>query len=230
MAELVESGFATSGGHWYRLNGEPAYTVTGANGKERNTTLRDARTLQLVPSVTTIIREAAAPGLEKWKRDNPDWETIGREAAERGTAIHGAIEQYFRGERLPNSELWGHVKIAAEALIKCGPQDWSPERSFAHPLGYGGKTDLHSQEWVIDYKTKDGIEGSKLWDNHLMQLAAYRRGLGVNQARAGILFVERAHPSAILVEASESDLERGLGMFDALLAYWQAKTGYRPTP
>ncbi len=220
--------FATSGGHWYRLDGTPAYTMTGANGAERNVTLRDARKLQLVPSVTTIIRMAAAPGLEKWKRDNPDWEELGRIAADRGTAIHGAIERFFRGEYV-DPELTGHCLIVSRTLAeKCGEQHWLPERSFAHPLGYGGKNDLYSEGWVIDYKSKDGIEGSKLWDNHLMQLAAYRRGLGVYKARCGILFVERAHASALLVEASESDLERGLGMFDGLLAYWQAMTGYRP--
>jgi hypothetical protein len=48
--------FATSGGHWYGLDGTPRYTITGKNGKERNTTLRDARVMNLVPSVTTIIR------------------------------------------------------------------------------------------------------------------------------------------------------------------------------
>jgi hypothetical protein len=61
--------FATSAGHWYTLDGEPCYTIVGKNGAERNTTLRDARTMALVPSVTTIIRQAAAPALEKWKRD-----------------------------------------------------------------------------------------------------------------------------------------------------------------
>ena len=30
-------------GHWYTQEGDPMYTVIGANGKERNTTLRDAR-------------------------------------------------------------------------------------------------------------------------------------------------------------------------------------------
>ena len=40
---LVAEGFATSAGHWYRLDGTPCYTVVGKNGKERNATLADAR-------------------------------------------------------------------------------------------------------------------------------------------------------------------------------------------
>ena len=53
-------------GHWYTLEGKPQYTVIGKNKKERNTTLRDARQLNLVPSVTTILDVAAKPGLVNW--------------------------------------------------------------------------------------------------------------------------------------------------------------------
>src|SRR6185369_1021896 len=61
--------YASEGGHFYTRAGEPAYTIVGKNGVERNTTLRDARKLDLVPGVTSIIRCAAAPGLEAWKQD-----------------------------------------------------------------------------------------------------------------------------------------------------------------
>ena len=59
---------ATEAGHWYKRDGATAYTIEGANGKVRNTTLRDARKHGLLPSVTTIMRVAASPALEKWKR------------------------------------------------------------------------------------------------------------------------------------------------------------------
>ncbi len=54
-------------GHWYTIDGKPKYTIVGKNGKERNTTLRDARKLNLVPSVTTILDVAAKPGLVNWQ-------------------------------------------------------------------------------------------------------------------------------------------------------------------
>ena len=53
--------------HWYDQKGLPAYTIVGKNGKERNVNLRDARELNLVPSVTTILGVAAKPQLENWK-------------------------------------------------------------------------------------------------------------------------------------------------------------------
>ena len=56
-------------GHWYRSeDGQPLYTVPKADGKgERDTTLRDARKLNLVPSVTTILGIVDKPALTRWK-------------------------------------------------------------------------------------------------------------------------------------------------------------------
>ena len=64
-------------GHWYLPNGNPAYTVIGKNGKERNTTVKDAREQGLLPSVTTIIGCAAKPALDVWKQQQAILE-IGR--------------------------------------------------------------------------------------------------------------------------------------------------------
>jgi len=42
------------------------YTVEAAKGGQRATTLRDARKLSLVPSVTTILNIVAKPALLAW--------------------------------------------------------------------------------------------------------------------------------------------------------------------
>ena len=249
--------FATEAGHWYRVDGTPAYTVIGKNGKERNTTLRDARELGLLPSVTTIIRMAAAPGLENWKQEQvllaaltlphkqeeteqewlarirADSQEQARKAAERGTAIHGALERHFRGEGATvDLDLWPHVQGAKDCISQnCNGSQWLPERSFAHPAGYGGKCDLHSPEWVIDFKSKEfgPDKPPETYDEHAMQLAAYRRGLDVPAARCGILFVSASVPGySVLREVDETDLRRGEAMFDSLLSFWRAKTGYAP--
>lgn len=242
--------YAAESGHWYRPDGTPAYTIVGKNGKERATTLRDAREHGLLPSVTGIIRLAAAPGLEKWKRQQvllaaltlprlddenepdwlkrveQDWQEQSRKAAGKGERIHGGIERHYRG-MLPDEDIWPHVCSAKNEIDGyCGAQEWNAERSFAHERGYGGKTDLFCRDWVLDIKTKDTLDDLALFDEHLMQLAANRRGQGVDNAQCGILFVTRGEePKACFVRAKESDLERGLFMFDALLDYWYAKTG-----
>jgi hypothetical protein len=252
---LIAEQWANSSGHWYGLDGEPCYEIVGKNGNRRNTTLADARKLSLVPSVTTVMREMAKPNLENWIKDQvisaacalrlikelsdeqfraqvrENSQKVGRDAADEGTKIHGAIEAYYRGTAWDAAYIH-HVRATADRInALAGPQEWLSERSFAHPLGYGGKCDLHSSEWVLDVKTKEFADEDKctLYDEHAMQLAAYRRGLNVPEARCGIVFVSRTVPGVVVVrEIPEPDLVRGREMFDCLLRLWQVKTGHKP--
>jgi hypothetical protein len=57
---------ASESNHWYTRSGVPQYTVEAKKGGPRNTTLRDARAMGLVPSVTTILNIIAKPGLTLW--------------------------------------------------------------------------------------------------------------------------------------------------------------------
>ena len=54
-------------GHWYTQEGDSAHVIIGANGKERNTTVSDARKLGLLPSVTSVIGILDKPQLTSWK-------------------------------------------------------------------------------------------------------------------------------------------------------------------
>ena len=246
MAHVAEST------HWYTRKGEPAYTVKAKDGSDRPTNLRDARKLLLVPSVTTIIRCAAAPGLERWKQDQvlhaaltlprgatePEAEWISRvwtdsgetarKAAERGTEVHAAIQTHFEGGFV-HSNMWHHVEGAKEVLRQWSPGGWIAEKAFASPLGFGGKVDLHRLE-LADVKTKEFDKDAdlKTWDEQAMQLAAYRFGLGIETARCAICYVSVSVPGlAKLIEIPEADLQKGWRMFLALLNFWQARTGYQ---
>src|SRR5512142_1891255 len=53
--------------HWYRRDGEPLHSVPSAKGEPRPTTLRDARKLGLLPSVTNVLGVIARPELVEWK-------------------------------------------------------------------------------------------------------------------------------------------------------------------
>lgn len=244
--------FAAESGHWYQKDGAPAYTVKSAKGEDRPTTLRDARKLGLVPSVTTIIRQAAAPGLERWKQNNllmaaltlpkiegetldayaarciQDAQEQSKAAMQKGTEIHGAIECAYEGRDYPQEYL-----VHAEGTIMAmegyfGTQEWLAERSFASELGFGGKLDLHASEIVIDFKTKEFGEDHKTlaWEEQSMQLAAYRVGLKMPEARCANIFISTSVPGLVVVhEWTKEDLEKGWKMFNALLQYWYAKTG-----
>jgi hypothetical protein len=242
--------------HWYGQDRSPQYTLIGANGKERPPTLRDAKKLNLVPSVTTIIKCAAAPGLERWKsnqvllaaltlprkdgEEEADWlkrvvqdsQEQGRKAAERGTAIHAAIQGHYEG-RPPSPEYWPHVKGVKDALSEFTAK-WVPERSFASLMGYGGKCDLYSVDhpYVLDFKTKEfGPEDElRTWDEHAMQLAAYREGLLVPEATCLIVYVSATTPGLVkVIDIEEEELQKGWKMFQGLLKYWCAKSGYNPS-
>lgn len=242
--------FATSAGHWYFKDGKPAYTVMSAKGEERATTLRDARKLNLVPSVTTIIRSAAAPGLEVWKRNNllmsaltlpkvegesekdyidrivRDSQEQQNKAMQKGTDIHGAIEQAYTAYACAD-EYVPFVTATQEAVLKhFGDQEWLAERSFASELGFGGKLDLHAKNIVIDFKTKEFDESNKKlsWDEQIWQLAAYREGLEMPEARCANVYISTSVPGLVrIVEHSQEDLERGWECFFHLLKFWQAK-------
>jgi len=110
-------------GHFYAADGSPAYKIIGKNGKERNTTVRDARELGLKPSVTTVLGLVAKPGLSNWlqqqvllaaltlpriageteenwlERVMSDSKSTGRDAMDRGTQMHGVLERFYRGEQ-----------------------------------------------------------------------------------------------------------------------------------
>lgn len=56
--------------HYYEASGKPRYTITGANGKKRDTTLRDARKLGLYPSVTEVKKAILCDTfLDGWLRE-----------------------------------------------------------------------------------------------------------------------------------------------------------------
>jgi hypothetical protein len=246
----------TSGSqHWYTKDGAPAYTIQGKTGV-RNTTLRDARKLGLLPSVTTINGMLSKAGLDTWKQqqvllaaltlprqpDEPeaDWlarvmqdsKATGREAAERGTAIHAVIEAYFDQVYMPEKPAYldGIDKALEQAF---GSQLWLSEKSFGHPLGYGGKCDLMATPvngkgngFVVDFKTKDtNLDKIDVFFEHEMQLAAYREGLGVQAARCAIVFVNGTTNQVKLIEIEDQKLQNGWECFQHLLRVYQIKNG-----
>jgi hypothetical protein len=232
-------------GHWYRKSdGSPMYTIVGKNGKERDTTLRDAREHDLVPSVTTIMRVAAAPGLDLWKQQQvlkaavsvprlenepeEDWfsrimkvsKETSAEAADRGTSMHNVIEDYFNKKP---GDYPDYVLNTYFAIVKeFGNQKWVTEKSFAAD-GFGGKVDLHCEDIVIDFKTKEVVDDkTAAYDEQLMQLAAYSRGLNMPDALCANVYVDLAGNVKVITHDPQ-DIEKAWQMFTHLLAFYRIK-------
>lgn len=233
-------------GHWYKKSdGSPMYTIVGANGKERDTTLRDARKLDLVPSVTTILRVAAAPGLDLWKQQQvlkaaisvprleneqeADWfarimqvsKETSAEAADRGTDMHNVIEDYFNKKP---GDFPDFAKATYFAVVKeFGNQNWITEKSFASDMGFGGKVDLHCDDIVIDFKTKELVDDkTAAYDEQIMQLAAYRVGLGIPDALCANVYVDM-QGNVKIIKHDPADMEKAWLMFTHLLSFYRIK-------
>jgi len=234
-------------GHWYLPDGSPAYRIIGKNGKERNSTVKDAREHGLLPSVTTIIGCASKPALDVWKQQQAilsaltlprlegeseeDWlsrvvadsKETAKQAAERGTQIHGVIEAFYEGIYIP--ELPPYVRAVETAINEhFGSQLWISEKSFAYG-GFGGKCDLVAKSgFVVDFKTTEkDLDKLDYFFDHQMQLSAYRQGFEMPKARCAIVYVNALQNKAKLVEIPEDDLRIGWECFTHLLAFYRAK-------
>jgi hypothetical protein len=190
-------------GHWYYRNGAACHTIIGANGKERPTTLRDARKLGLFPSVTTIFNVLAKPQLDDWKHrqitaaalrlpptqhEDPDtyhgriieaaFQQV-EDAADLGTAIHKAIEDHYAGlEFNPD-----HAPFVSAV------DAWKKNNAIsfdAHELrlvnavhGYAGTTDVAMRSargrGILDFKSRKTKPGKPVdpYETQPMQIAAY---------------------------------------------------------
>ena len=156
--------------HWYcAKTGAPRYTSIGKNGKERNTTLRDAKAAPgtLVPSVSTITGQLSKNGLQTYFQQEAILATLAnpcldeedeksylsrvielakkksQDAMARGTLIHDFMEAFYSQEYMP--DMPAYVRKVDEAVTAhFGAQLWIPEQSLVNTQeGYGGKCDLY---------------------------------------------------------------------------------------
>ena len=238
--------YASESTHWYQKDGSPCYQIIGKNGKLRNVTVRDGREFGLVPSVTTIIGQLAKPALDRWKSEQlllaaltlprydneaeSDWlervmadsRSTGKEAAERGTKMHGVLENFYRRKEIGILPFYV-IEVDRTITAHFGQQQWAAEASFAHPQGFGGKIDLNGSNVVIDFKSKVGdVNKIKPYFEQIMQLAAYRVGLGMPDARcANVYFNETG--DVTLVEHTPDQLDDAFSCFQCLLQFYKIK-------
>jgi hypothetical protein len=86
-----------------------------------------------------------------------------------------------------------------------------------------------NKEIVIDIKTKEIIEENKQYwfDEHVMQLAAYAKGVLLKNARLVNVFVGY-NGDLVFHEWDKEEKERGELMFSYALKLWQLKKRYTP--
>ena len=245
--------------HWYKRDGKPAYEIEDTKGKLRATTLRDARKHGYGYSVTEIIGCQDKPALRTWLQQqllnavianpyNPDvwfdeklWrnhvlhesQNVGREARQKGTAIHDALEGYYKGEGLA-LDMHDICTPVIDFMEQRFPGvEWISESSFYHSAGFGGKVDLHSKTHniVLDFKTTDKADASKMvaYSDHHMQTAAYAHGLelDITKVLRYNLFISTSTPGVMKLTESK-DVEKDWQMFTHLLNFVKLRNNYDP--
>ena len=223
--------------HWYHPNGTPIHDVERADGKgTRPTSLRDARKLGLYPSVTNVLNVLAKPGLDAWKQEQAilsaltlprrDGEPLDsfarrvvedmgsqvRDAADLGSAIHAAIENYAQSGEVPTNpdvlrlfepaRAWFDAEVAKVHAV---------EAVVSHPAwGYAGRVDLvvtlrsTGRPAVIDFKSqksrvgKDGKFQPVFYDTWPLQLEAYQRALETRMPE-----LEQADIASVVIGSTE---------------------------
>lgn len=250
-------------GHWYDKEGCTQYEIVGANGKKRDTTLRDARKFGWFPSVTTIMAIISKPQLEVWKTNQvldaaidyqpprrvhdqfeyDGWEAevkkwkaividksqkIGKDSAKKGSELHDTLEKEIKEKSFACSEDYSKFTLPVYQSLSDNfgsATDWISEKSFSHKLGFGGKVDLHSDDVILDFKTKSSsadFHKDLSYFENAMQLAAYRLGLDKPKAVCYNLYISTEVPGCLqLKKWTEEEVQRAEKAFLHLLGYWQ---------
>lgn len=204
------------GSHYYTLSGEPCHTVPKKDGTgDRPTNLADARKMNLVPSVTTILKLLHKEALVNWRieqaclalmtaprREGEEVDAFIRRviheekqqdqeaqiARDKGIEIHDAIEAYFSGLQVaPEMDPW--VRPVLDTLMEFG-QKASSEIILVGD-DYAGQADLlqdcNDFYRLWDFKgTKSLPDPAKgAWLEHQLQLSAYGMAFKNKLKRAG---------------------------------------------
>lgn len=190
-----------NGGHYYALDGTPMHTVPKKDGTPRNTTIADARKLNLLPSVTQVLKILDKPSLRQWmirqavyavttapdvpgeSLDDKIVRILDQEAQQdeesqiamdRGTQIHAALENYFLSNPV-DPEMMTWVGPCAQSV--CGRGQLVTCEKVLVGKGYAGKVDLILEcptHWLIlDWKSCKKLPEKGAWLEHRLQAAAY---------------------------------------------------------
>lgn len=182
MAQLAQK--QTTGGHWYDLEGKAVFEVPKADGKGlKKTTIKEAREMGLLPSVTGILDVLPKKQLETWKmrqvalhahlvkrgENEEDQSYADRvidvamnqvsEAKDLGSAVHKCLEQALSGETW-DQKYDVYVNPVLEWLASKNIRVRALEKILVNPAhGYAGTSDVLFEYGeggigVLDFKSR----------------------------------------------------------------------------
>ena len=213
--------------HWYDHDGKAVFEVPAVKGGMRSTTIRDARKMNLYPSVTTVMGVLSKGALDRWKLEqvalaaykqrvalhlsqdeyvknliDAAFEQV-EDAADLGTDIHKALEDHFQG-RSHAPQMDPYVQAV---------QKWTWENKvkfLKHELrlvstfhGYAGTTDAIIDcprgLGILDFKSRKTKPGVAIepYDTQKMQIAAYRQAALSDTAIGCNVYISTTEPGRV---------------------------------
>lgn len=250
---------SSAGSHWYFRNGDPCYQVPmKTKSGMKKTTLADARELDLLPSVTTILRVLDKPALNEWKTEQAvlaaltsprlsgesvdDFihrifqvervqEAEAAAAAAKGTGIHDAIADALQAKPF-DPQYTPYVKAVFPMIEALGKVVWV-ERILIGD-GYAGRSDLLVENDVnqvlLDFKSTKKIP-KQSYDEHKIQTAFYAKTLpkpANKHLLTGNIYLSTANPGEISLSAQEDWEETYERAAKPLIQIWNFLNDYYP--
>ena len=237
--------------HFYDIDGKPVYQVPNKSkpGTMRDTTIREARSMNLAIGVTSILQVASSKVLTDWIIEdtikncmaNPydamcqtteqyinsihdKARTDLKKASDRGKEIHAAMEEYYTKDIVHGKDEKYIIPVINGIREKWNTR-WRAEETFNYKGLYGGSVDLSGTDIVLDFKVKDkdgeAFNRIKGYESYKMQIAAYRVGLGMPNAIGGNVYISSKQPGLFKIELYDNEeLDRHFEMFMNLCRYW----------
>lgn len=244
--------------HWYDpKTGEPKHTVPKKDGTgNRPTTIRDARQNSWVPSVTTILKVLDRPALNNWKIEmaclavlttprngqeldafvhrvlhmDKEQDQEAKAAADRGTAIHDALEQSLSTGQC-SSQILPWIQPCRDAIASRGRIRHLEKVLVGE--GYAGRTDLiqeNSCTWIVDYKSTTKLPEKSSYPEHCLQLSgyakAYERVTALQPIKTANVYISTKDCGKFIIHENppwQADYE----CFEHLVKVWQHLNDYR---
>lgn len=136
------------------------------------------------PSVTTVLSNYGKEGILAWRKKVGEEQAnkISREATNRGTGVHNALEKFLKNEDISNLQLMPNVKslfvrMKNECLQKVDNIHCLETKLFSHELQLAGTVDCIAEYKgvlsVIDFKTSNRLKKKENIGSYFMQGAAY---------------------------------------------------------
>lgn len=236
-------------GHYYTRDGKPMHFVPKKDGKgTRPTTVADAKELDLVPGVSTLLKLIASPPLVRYlmrqaaeaaltcERDKeetlPDYldRIVDQESARDsdqaktlGQDIHKGVELCLTGNPAGvREEILPWIMPAVELVHSFGTVKHTELVVVGD--GYGGRCDLVMEMQagleIMDFKSARKMPKTEAWKEHQLQGCAYAQAYEAGHEE------KIAHTSNLYI----STVEKGKFLYVPHFDPWQDtyKNGFRP--